>query len=151
MVQHNQIAQALDEVALLLAKLKERPSTPTLSKKITDLSERRTNVLAKLGWLPFTPVTVASQEVRPVQPLSNSVQETWLSVPVCPHGICVPTLPIHSMATRVVDGNMNGKEEELIGNQYGRADGRLSVGSQLCRSNPYSREAMSTPAGADLS
>ena len=79
MVQHNQIAQVLDEVNLMLAKLKERPATPTSSEKIKDLCEQRTNILAKLGWLPFTPVTVASQEVRSVQPLSNSVQETLLS------------------------------------------------------------------------
>ena len=149
MVQHNRIAQLLDEVALWLAKLKERPSTPTLSKQIQDLCERRTNILAKLGWLPFTPVTVASQEMRSVQPLSNSVQETLLSVPVCSPGICVPTLSMHSISTGVVVVSMSGKEE-VMGNQCERYDGMLSVESQLCRSSPYSRGAISTPkTGAD--
>ena len=78
MVRLNQITEGLDEIALLLARLKERASTPAVSERIKHLCERRTKILAKLGWLPFTPVTVASQEVRSVQPLSNSVQETSL-------------------------------------------------------------------------
>ena len=83
-------------------------------------------------------MTVASQEVRSVQPLSNRVQETLLSVPVCPHGICIPTLPMHSIGTGVVDVSMNGKEE-VMGNQCEHYDGMLSVGPRLYRSNPYSR------------
>ena len=98
----------------------------------------------------MTPVTVASQEMRSVQPLSNSVQETLLSGHVCPPGICVPTLSMHSIGTGVVAVSMRGKEE-VMGNQCERYDGMLSVESQLCRSNPYSRGAISTPAEADLS
>ena len=79
MVRHNQITQVLDEIALLLAKIKERPSTPALSEKIKDLCERRTKVLAKLGWLPFTPMTAASPEMRSAEPFSTTVQETsWM-------------------------------------------------------------------------
>ena len=78
MVRLNQITQVLDEIALLLTKLKERPSTPALSERIKHLCERRTKILAKLGWLPFTPVTAASQEMRSAEPFSNRVQETSL-------------------------------------------------------------------------
>ena len=78
MVRHNQITQVLDEIALLLAKIKEGPSTPALLKRIKDICERRTSVLAKLGWLPFTPVTATSQEMRSAEPFSNRIQETSL-------------------------------------------------------------------------
>ena len=93
---------------------------------------------------------MASQEMRSVQPLSNRVQETLLSVPVCPPGICVPTLSMRSISTGVVAVSMSGKEE-VMGNQCERYDGMLSVESQLCCSSPYSRGAISTPAEADLS
>ena len=79
MVRHNQITQVLDEIAFLLARLKEGPSTPAVSKRITDICERRTKVLAKLGWLPFTPMTAATEEKRSAKPFSNKVQETsWM-------------------------------------------------------------------------
>ena len=79
MVRANQIAQVFDEIALLLAKLKERASTPALSERIKHLCERRTKILAKLGWLPFTPVTLATQQVRSDEQFSNSVQDSSLT------------------------------------------------------------------------
>ena len=81
MVRHNQITQVLDEIVLLLAKIKEGPSAPAVSKRIKDICERRTKVLAKLGlgWLRFTPTAAASQEKRSAEPFSNKVQETsWM-------------------------------------------------------------------------
>ena len=79
MVRLNQITEVLDEIALLLTKLKERPTTPALSKRIKHLCERRTKILAKLGWLPFTPVTLATQQVRSDEQFSNSVQDSSLT------------------------------------------------------------------------
>ena len=79
MARLNQITQALDEIALLLAKLKECPSTPALSERIKHLCERRTKILANLGWLPFTPLTLAAQQMRSVEQLSNGVQESLLT------------------------------------------------------------------------
>ena len=65
-------------ISLLLAQIKKDPSTPALLKRIKDICDRRTKVLARLGWLPFTPVTGASKETQSAEPSSNRVQDTSL-------------------------------------------------------------------------
>ena len=77
MVRLNQITQVLDEIAFLLARLKEGPSTPAVSKRIKDICERRTKALAKLGWLPFTPMGNYTNEPHLFSIGANEQSRHW--------------------------------------------------------------------------